>query len=291
MPRIAYVNGRYVPHREASVHIEDRGYQFADGIYEVCAVFDGVLLDRDGHDARLERSLTSIEIDMPVSTGALRHIMMEVVRRNYLKNGVVYVQITRGVAPRNHVFPTKGMRPALVVTAKPIDWHKAEQKAEQGMAVISRPDERWARCDIKSVALLPNVLARQAAMAQGAGEAWLVDDKGFVTEGAASTAWIVDQDGTLITRPLSPEILPGITRQTLFKVAAQEGIKVVERPFTIDEAQSAREAFVSAATAFVQPVTSIDGTVIGNGASGSISMGLRAAYIAFARAEAAAQAK
>ncbi len=289
MPRIAYVNGRYLPHNDAAVHIEDRGYQFADGIYEVCAVFDGVLLDRAGHDARLTRSLAALDIDLPVGGRALSHIMMEVARRNYLSNGVIYVQVTRGVAARNHVFPQKPVRPSLIVTARPLNFQLANERAEKGMTVISHRDERWARCDVKSIALLPNVLARQAAVAKGAGEAWLVDEDGFVTEGAASTAWIVDQDGTLITRPLSQDILPGITRETLFKVAAKEGIKVEERAFTIAEAQSAREAFVSAATAFVQPVTAIDDVQIGNGAPGSIALGLRAAYIAFAKDEASKQ--
>ncbi|MEN8723934.1 MAG: D-amino-acid transaminase [Alphaproteobacteria bacterium] len=283
MPRIAYVNGRYLPHNDAAVHIEDRGFQFADGIYEVCAVFDGVLLDRAGHDARLTRSLGALDIAMPVNKNALSHIMMEVARRNRLTGGVIYVQVTRGVAARNHTFPQQAVRPSLIVTARPLNFAKVEERAQKGITAISHKDERWARCDIKSIALLPNVLARQAALSQGAGEAWLVDDKGFVTEGAASTAWIVDQDGTLITRPLSQEILPGITRESLFKVAAQQGIKVVERAFTIEEAQGAREAFVSAATAFVQPVTAIDGVQIGNGAPGSIALGLREAYIAFAK--------
>lgn len=284
MPRIAYVNGQYVPHRDAVVHVEDRGYQFADGVYEVCAVLDKRLLDMDGHLARLERSLGALSIDAPFARPALLQILRQMIARNRIRDGLIYMQVTRGVAPRDHKFPPATMCPSMVITAKAFNWSALEARAEKGIKVQSTPDERWARCDIKSVALLPNVLARQKAVEAGADEAWLVGADGLVTEGAASTAWIVTQDGTLVTRPLSADILPGITRATLIEVAAEKGLKVEERAFTIAEAQQAREAFVTAATAFVQPVVVIDGVPMGNGAAGSFTLDLRAAYIDRARA-------
>ena len=275
MSRIAYVNGRYVPHGEAAVHIEDRGYQFSDGVYEVCEIYNGKIVDLTRHLDRLERSLRELEITMPVTRSALGVILREVVRRNRVKNGLVYLQVTRGVARRDHVFPPEGTPTALVVTAKNVSRSKNDDIAAAGVSVISMPDNRWERVDVKSVSLLPNAIARQRAKEAGAKEAWFVDGEGFVTEGAASTAWIVTTDGTLVTRPDGTGILPGITRKTAIDVANDLGLKIEERKFTIKEAQSAREAFITAASTLVMPVVNIDGKPVANGAPGSIATGLR----------------
>lgn len=283
MSRIAYVNGRYVRHAEASVHIEDRGYQFSDGVYEVCGVRDGKLMDEELHLARLERSLGELRIGLPMPMSALRHVLREVVRRNRIANGLVYFQVTRGVAPRDHPFPPAGVRPALVVTAKRLNEVRVMAAVEKGVAVVTRPDLRWARRDIKSVALLPNILAKQSAREAGAYEAWLVDGEGFVTEGSSTNAWIVDQEGRVVTRPAGPDILSGITRHVLIEAARREGIEVVERPFTVEEAKAAREAFISASSAIIIPVVRIDDTAIGNGAPGSVTLRLRQAYSACGR--------
>lgn len=283
MSRIAYVNGRYVRHAEASVHIEDRGYQFSDGVYEVCGVRDGKLMDEELHLARLERSLGELRIGLPMPMSALRHVLREVVRRNRIANGLVYFQVTRGVAPRDHPFPPAGVRPALVVTAKRLNEVRVMAAVEKGVAVVTRPDLRWARRDIKSVALLPNILAKQSAREAGAYEAWLVDGEGFVTEGSSTNAWIVDQEGRVVTRPAGPDILSGITRHVLIEAARREGIEVVERPFTVEEAKAAREAFISASSAIIIPVVRIDDTAIGNGARGSVTLRLRQAYSACGR--------
>jgi len=280
VPRFAYVNGAYVRHGDASVHIEDRGYQFADGVYEVCAVKDGKLLDEDGHFARLERSLAALDIDEPVPMHSLKLIGRHVLRLNRLQDAILYIQISRGVAPRDHAFPKTAPAPALVVTAKRLDWAKQDRLAEQGVGLISMADERWARCDIKSTSLLPNVLAKQKAKAEGGFEAMLKDEDGFVTEGSSSTIFIVDADGALVTRALGPEILPGITRETVIKIAADEKIPVIERPFTVADAQTAREVFITSASSFVLPVVQIDQKPVGNGNPGSVATRLRSAYIA-----------
>lgn len=278
MPRIAYVNGRYVPHAEAMVHVEDRGYQFSDGVYEVCEVHDGALVDERRHLNRLDRSLDELAIRRPMSRAALAHILRETVRRNRVRNGLVYLQVTRGVAPRDHPFPAGDVPPAVVVTAKSISPRKGRAMAETGIAVITVPDNRWDRVDIKAVSLLPNVLARQAAADKGAGEAWFVDAEGFVTEGSSTNAWIVDAEGRLITRSAESGILRGITRSVLVDLARREGVELVERSFTVDEAKRAREAFVTSATKLVMPVVSIDGQPIGNGRPGSIASRLRDLY-------------
>jgi len=278
MPRYAYVNGRYLPHRDATVHIEDRGYQFGDGVYEVVTVAGGRLVDESPHLDRLERSLRELEIAMPVTRKALAVIVQEIVRRNRVGDGIVYLQITRGVARRDHAFPAPGTRPSLVVTARNIDRAKGDALAEAGVAVISLPDNRWERVDIKSVSLLPNAIARQRAKEQGAGEAWLVDSDGFVTEGAATTAWIVTKDGKLVTRPDGTGILPGITRKTTTDVAKLEGLVIEERKFTIEEAQNAREAFMTAASTVVMPIVNINGKPVANGAPGSVASRLRAKF-------------
>lgn len=278
MSRIAYVNGRYLPHRHAQVHIEDRGYQFADGVYEVCEVRDGRLVDERRHLERLERSLGELSIAMPMARSGLAVVLHETVERNHIRDGMVYIQITRGVAPRDHAFPPDGTRPSLVVTARNINTDALENTAAAGIAVITLPDERWTRVDIKSVSLLPNVLAKQAAREQGAREAWLIDKNGYITEGASSNAWIVSKDGKLLTRPIGHDILRGITRTVLLDAIAEQGIVFEERAFTVEEAYAAREAFITSATQTVMPVVAIDGRPVGNGAPGLIASALRRAY-------------
>jgi D-alanine transaminase len=277
VPRIAYVNGRYVRHANAAVHIEDRGYQFADGVYEVCEVARGFIMDMTRHLDRLNRSLRELEIAWPMSRKALQGIMGEVVRRNHVVNGMVYLQVTRGVASRDHVFPA-AVRSALVVTAKRSDPAAAAKRAETGIKVITVPENRWDRVDIKTVGLLPNVLAKQKAKHAGAYEAWFVDPDGTVKEGASTNAWIVTRDGKLVTRPAESGILRGITRTTLFDLAAKLGLDIEERGFTVAEAKAAREAFITAATTVVMPVVAIDGDPVANGHPGSIALSLRGAF-------------
>ena len=284
MSRWAYVNGRYVPHREASVHVEDRGYQFADGVYEVVLVHAGAMIDEIPHLDRLDRSLDELRIDPPMGRMALRAVLREVVRRNRIRTGLVYLQITRGVARRDHAFPT-GVKPALVVTAKRLTLPR-EETLESGVRVVTIEDIRWQRCDIKSVSLLPNVLGKQHARENGAYEAWQIDQDGNVTEGTSSNSWIVTHDDRLLTRPATHEILNGITRQTILKLAAARGLTFEERPFSLDEALAAREAFISSATSFVTPVTQIDDTTLGNGRAGSFTMDLRSAYFDYMAAAA-----
>ncbi|MBL6597795.1 MAG: D-amino-acid transaminase [Alphaproteobacteria bacterium] len=280
MSRIAYVNGRYVPHSEASVHIEDRGYQFADGVYEVVLVHRGKLVDEIPHLDRLDRSLSELQIDAPMPRAPLRQVMREMVRRNRISDGIVYIQATRGVARRDHPFP-KNTRPALVMTSRRLAMPD-RAKAEEGVAALTIPDIRWARCDIKAVALLPNVLGKQQAREAGAYEAWQVDDEGYVTEGTSTNTWIVTPDGELVTRQIGEQILSGITRATLIDLAAKQGVTFVERRFTVAEALGAREAFVTSATSFVTPITKINDTVIGNGRAGSVAMGILDSYLDYA---------
>ena len=278
MSRIAYVNGRYLPHAQAAVSIEDRGYQFADGVYEVCEVRDGRLVDETRHMARLDRSLRELRMARPMSAKALSHVLRETVRKNRVRDGIVYVQVTRGVAPRDFPFPAAGTRSSLVVTSRSFDRARLEAQAEKGIDVVTVPDVRWQRVDIKSVALLPNVLAKQIARDKGAREAWMVDGQGCVTEGASSNAWIVTRDGVLVTRPLDTGILPGITRSVVMDEVKALGIKVEERAFTVEEAYAAREAFVTSASQIVMPVVSIDGKSVGNGVPGLITSSLRRDY-------------
>ena len=278
MSRIAYVNGRYVPHGRAQVHIEDRGYQFADGVYEVCEIWRGHLVDETRHLDRLERSLREISIRMPMRRSALRLVLREVVRRNRVSDGLVYMQVTRGVARRDHAFPSPETPPALVVTAKSISRVNGDRIAEQGVGVITVPENRWGRVDIKTIGLLPNALAKQQAKKAGAREAWFVDSRGYVTEGSSTTAWIVADDGSLVTRPNGTEILPGVTRLTAQDVARAAGLSIVERPFSVAEAKSAREAFITAASTVVMPVVRIDGEAVADGRPGPIATSLRAAF-------------
>ncbi|MFO1080805.1 MAG: D-amino-acid transaminase [Reyranellaceae bacterium] len=280
MPRYAYVNGRYVDHRHAEVHIEDRGYQLADGVYEVVGVRDGRLIDETPHIDRLDRSLRELRIAWPVSRAILGFIIRELMRRNRLRDGLVYIQVTRGVARRDHAFPTAPVKPAIVLTTK--NTRRAEADPGAGVGVKSHPDIRWERCDIKTVALLPNVLAKQAARESGAYEAWLVDREGRVTEGASTNAWIVTPDNELVTRQTDNGILAGITRHTLKALANELQLRIVERPFTLDEARRAREAFVTSATSFVTPVVKIDGQPVGDGKVGPMARRLREEYVRFA---------
>jgi D-alanine transaminase len=282
MSRVAYVNGRYVLRRDALVHIEDRGYQFADGVYEVCEVFRGDLIDEKRHLERLAYSLGELQIAAPLRPGALAVVIREVMARNKIKNGFVYMQVTRGVAPRDHLFPQKAVRPSLIVTAREIDLEKSEIKARQGISVISTPDIRWKRVDIKTIALLPNVLARQLASESGAYEAWLVDSDGMITEGAASNTWIVSTAGTIVTHPLDRSILRGITRTTLIEIIAAQGLKLEERKFSLAEAFTAREAFITGATSLIMPVVRVDGRAIGAGVPGPVTTKLRAIFHDFA---------
>lgn len=279
MPRIAYVNGRYVRHADAAVHIEDRGYQFADGVYEVCEVAHGFIVDMTRHLDRLGRSLSELRIDWPMQRKALEIVMREVIRRNGVRNGLVYLQVTRGVAPRDHFFPTRPVPPALVVTAKKTDPEASRKRAETGVGVITVPENRWERVDIKTVGLLPNVLARQAAREAGAAEAWFIDAEGMVKEGAATNAWIVTPTGQLVTRPADFGILRGVTRATVMDVAAKLRLEVEERAFSVEEAQSAREAFITAASTVVMPVVTIDGRPVANGHPGSVALSLRQSFL------------
>ena len=277
MPRLAYVNGEYAPIHDAGVNIEDRGYQFADGVYEVCLVVDGQWWDERGHMARLWRSLDALHIPAPMAEPSLRIVMNKLVRLNRLQHALVYIQVTRGVAPRLHPFPDQ-TPPSLVITARPFDFHGADQRARQGVSVITAPDIRWGRVDIKSVSLLPNVLAKQDAYAQGAIEAMLHRNE-VVTEGASSNMWIISDTGELVTHPLGNEILGGITRETVKQCAERLQLRVVERPFTLSEAFAAKEAFLTSATNLVTPIIRIDSEKIGDGVPGALTLRLRDAYI------------
>jgi D-alanine transaminase len=276
MPRYAYVNGRYVPHAQAQVHIEDRGYQFADGVYEVILIHDGRLIDEEPHLDRLGYSLNELRISWPMARAALRLVLRELIARNGVALGIVYLQVTRGVAARDHKFPSQAT-PSLVATTKRQKPMSAATLAA-GVAVITRPDIRWRRCDIKSVSLLPNILAKQAAAEAGAFEAWLVDDDGSVTEGSSTNAWIVTRTGRLITRNLSAAILSGITRLSVLEFVQSQGIVFEERRFSVAEAKEAAEAFLTSTTSLVLPITRIDGQAIGDGKPGPLTMKLHEGY-------------
>ena len=277
MPRIAYVNGRYVPFADAGVHIEDRGLQFADAVYEVIAVVDGVLADLGPHMDRLDRSLREVCIDNAPPRQVLILAMEQTLRRNRVRWGLVYLQIGRGVAKRDHAFPDE-VTPGVVITCRPYDYVAFAKRLAEGVSVQTMLDERWDRPDIKSVSLLPNVLAKQAARDAGAYEAWLVDANGNVTEGSSTNAWIVTDGKTLVTRALSNAILPGITRQVVKDMAAKEGMAVEERPFTVAEAQAAKEAFLTSSSGGPVPVVTIDGQTVANGAPGEVTRRLADLY-------------
>ncbi len=281
MARIAYVNGRYVPLAKARVAVEDRGFQFADGVYEVITIQHGHPVDEKGHLDRLARSLGELEIAWPLSRHVLVRLIGELARRNRIYDGIVYIQITRGVAPRDFKFPAATVKPTLVMTARPVNL-VAAALVSKGVPVVTIPDIRWKRRDIKSVSLLPNVLGKQVAARAGAYEAWQVDEDGYVTEGCSSNAWIVTADGRLVTRPVSHDILRGVTRQSVLQLAMESQILVEERPFTVAEAYAAREAFLTAASNYVMPITRIDGRPVGDGRPGPFALKLRGLYVDYA---------
>ncbi len=277
MSRIAYVNGRYVPHYQAGVHIEDRGYQFADGVYEFFSIRRGKLQDESLHLDRLEYSLSELDIKMPLPRKALEFVLQELVACNRIICGMLYVQVTRGVAKRNHNIP-EDAEPVLTATASPIDEKEMQRKSEQGISVITLPDLRWERCDIKAIGLLPNVLARKLAVEKKADDAWQVGKEGMITEASAANAWIVDENNMLRTHPVGNKILNGITRRVLCRIIEKEKIKFSETAFTPEEAYRAKEAFSTASSFTLQPVVKIDGHKIGDGKIGTITRKLAKLY-------------
>lgn len=278
--RIAYVDGRYLVHGDACVHVEDRGLQLGDSIYEVCRITSGRFLDEPEHLDRLERSLSEIEMAMPVGRAALMHIGREVARRNAVSEGLLYIQVTRGAHHRDHPIPSPAGKPTLIVTAHRLDTAAIARRRRDGIAILTQPDLRWGRCDIKTTQLLANLLAKTAARRAGAFEVWFTDANGFVTEGASTTAWIVDRDGTLVTRNLSHAVLPGVTRRVLLQAATEAGIAIVERAFTPAEAIRAREAFLTAASAAAIPIVKVDGQPVGEGRPGPLTRRLGELYAA-----------
>ena len=284
MDKIAYVNGSFVPMADAKVSVLDRGFLFADGIYEVAAVLEGRLIDNASHLARLQRSVGEIALALPETLERIQEIQRELIARNNLVNGMVYLEVTRGAAPeRDFAFP-KDVKPTLVMFTSVKDIVNAPS-AKTGIAVITVPDIRWERRDIKSVALLAQVLAKQAAAAVGAGEAWMIED-GKVTEGGSSSAFILTQDDVLVTRPNSSAILPGCTRKAVTRLAEERQLRVEERAFSVKEALAAKEAFITSASLFVQAVVTIDGQTVANGKPGPMTNRLREIYVEFARATA-----
>lgn len=275
MSRIVHVNGRYVPEEEAKVSVFDRGYLFGDGVYEVTAVIDGRLIDHGQHMERLARSLAELDMAWPVSREALDEVHAELIRRNHLREGRIYMQVTRGVADRDFAYPKDVPTTLMAFTQEAI--MLANPRAATGVAVVTIPDIRWKRRDIKSIALLAQCMGKEKAARAGAYEGWMVED-GLVTEGTSSTAYIV-KDGKIITRPLSTAILPGVTRRSLLRLAAERGIAIDERPFTVAEAKAAAEAFLTSASALVMPVVEIDGQTIGDGRPGPLTRRLRDIYI------------
>lgn len=275
MSRIVSINGQFLDHQQAMVAMDDRGYQFADGVYEVISMYDGRLLDGAAHLDRLERSLRELSIPEPMARGALECRINELIRRNRKRNGLIYLQVTRGVSARNHI-NKPGIQPVISMTIYPAKY-PGKSDVENGVSVITVPDQRWIRCDIKSIALLPNILARNQAAEARAREAWQFDANGMVTEGSTSNAYLV-KEGAVITHPADIHILGGITRDTVLELARNHGISVVERPFHLDEIHGADEAFMSSASSFVLPVTSADGKPIGSGKPGPVTLSLLAAY-------------
>ena len=276
MSRISYVNGNYIPHYAASVHIEDRGYQFSDGVYDVIAIYKGQLIDFEGHLFRLERSLKELEISWPVTSKALKIIVNQIIRLNRIRDGILYLQITRGVAPRDHIFPDKD-NSALIVTARqlpPFNFNGYDE----GINIMTTPEIRWKRCDIKSVSLLGNCLAKEKARRNGCYEAWFVDNDGMITEGTTSNAWIINNKDQLITRNANNAILNGITRLSIINVAKKNNIKFYERAFSLEEAKLAKEVFITSTTSFVKPVLKIDQKSVGNGKVGSLTIKLLSLY-------------
>lgn len=282
MSRVVYVNGRYKPYSSASVHVEDRGFQFADSVYEVIEVRQRKLVDLAQHLARLERSLSELLMPPPMSRGSLRNVIAQTLRRNRVVDGLVYIQVSRGEGRRDFSFPPRNTPPTVVVIARNQPPLLTSAVAATGISVITLPDNRWDRCDIKTVMLLPACLAKAEARARGAREVWFVDSDGYITEGASSNAWIVTPDGVAVTRPLSHDILGGITRATTIETLNGEGIRFEVRKFSLKEALNAREAFITSATNIVMPVVQIDATVIADGHPGPLSQFLRSQFHHFA---------
>ncbi|MGB7404878.1 MAG: D-amino-acid transaminase [Pacificimonas sp.] len=271
MPRTAYVDGQLVRSAAAQVSLHDRGFLLADGVYEVGAVYAGTLFDWSLHLERLARSLSELRIDAPMSDRALTLQAERLIAKNRIVDGLLYIQITRGAAPRDHAFPAPGTRPTLVMTVKPFAFRGRPALQRQGVTAVTVPDERWARRDIKSVALLPNVLAKQAAREADAYEAIMVADDGVVTEGSSTTVWMVDADGAIVTRGLSNAILPGSKRRRLMTMFADDGREVVERTYTLDELRAAREVWLTSASSPVMPVICVDSRDIGDGTVGPMA--------------------
>lgn len=282
MPRIIYVNGAYLDAREAAVQVEDRGFQFGDAVYEVIEVRAGALVDETRHMVRLERSLEELHMPMPMGRPAFARVIRETIRRNRVVSGSVYLQVSRGAAPREFLFPAPHVRQTVVVIARHGDPVAQRARAAAGIKVVTLPEMRWARCDIKTVMLLPASLAKEQARRVGAREAWFVDEAGFVTEGASSNAWIVTATGALVTRPADQAILRGVTRMTLIDTAAHLGLTFEERAFTVAEAKAAREAFITSASNVVMPVVAIDGVPVGEGVPGPVARQLAASFHAHA---------
>lgn len=283
MSRIAFVNGQFVPHGDAYVHIEDRGYQFADGVYEVCEIRNGQIIDLEGHLKRLEYSLSELQIKPPMESAALVVKMRQTVKRNYVQDGLIYLQITRGVAPRNHAFPAANVRSAIVLTAKSVSPIGRLAAYKNGISVISVPENRWSRPDIKTISLLPNCLAKQEAKEAGAFEAWFVDDDGMVVEGSSSNAWIINQDHEIITKSADGSILKGITRNAILAQIEAQNLTIVERPFSLREAILAKEAFISSATTIVMPVVKIDNHLVAGGKVGAMAQSLLDGFYNYAQ--------
>lgn len=278
MSHIAYVNGQYVRRDLAVVSIEDRGYQFADGIYEVICIRNGRFVDATRHLDRLDRSLAELRIEPPMARRPMTLVMRELVRRNRVDDGILYMQVTRGVAWRDHAFPAEA-RSAFVMTVTRMRLPD-EESLMKGVAVITIPDIRWKRRDIKSISLLPNILGKQQAREAGVYEAWMVEDDGMVTEGTSSNAWIVTADNELVTRRADVNILNGVTRLAVLDVVAARKMRFSERPFTVAEAKQARETFLTSSTSFVKPIVTIDGQAVGNGKVGPVCEALVKAYFA-----------
>lgn len=274
MSRIAFVNGEFVPHADAYVHIEDRGYQFADGVYEVCEIRNEQIIDLNGHMTRLQYSLAELQINMPMAIEALAVKMKQTVKHNRVKDGLIYLQVTRGVSPRNHAFPPANVNSSIVLTAKSVAPANNLNHYKNGISVISVPENRWARPDIKTISLLPNCLAKQEAKEQGAYEAWFVDDDGYVVEGSSSNAWIINQDHEIITKNPDGSILKGITRNAILSLISDQNLTVVERQFSLREAILAKEAFISSATTIVMPVVKIDNHMVAGGKVGDMAKSL-----------------
>lgn len=275
MSRISYVNGRFIPHRDAVTHINDRGYQFADGVYEVIALVNGIFADEKGHMDRLERSLSELAIQMPVKRNSMKFIMRELIRKNRLNNAAIYIQVTRGIAKRDFKFPID-VKPCLIMSCWPFKFD-GNPAIEKGVKAVCVPDQRWARRDIKTIALLPQTLAKQKAFEQGAYEALMINSDGYITEGSSSNFWIY-KDGVLKTTPGSHEILKGVTRTAIYSIAEQGSIEIIEEHFKPDEAYKAEEAFCSSATGLLVPVIEIDGRKIGSGKPGDLVKRIYAEY-------------